>query len=221
MTHLFFVDDYLLFIKATLAECQTIKEILGWYDVASGQQLNQNKTTLFLSNDTRSDQKDKLIEVLRVPTVQQYEKYLGLLLMLVALKKSALLKSRKGCGGGFKGGRKNFYHNQRGSYQSRCSSYSNVFFKLFQTPQGVIVILRIWCENFGRDNEDSKIRFIGLNGTLCVGQKLMASRDFMIWRNSVMHYWENKYGDYSLFYAFCKAIFFPHSTIMEANNKQQ
>ena len=65
MTYLFFADDYLLFIKAALAECQKIKEILGWY------------------------------EVLRVPTVQQYEKYLGLLLMLVELKKSALLKSRK------------------------------------------------------------------------------------------------------------------------------
>ena len=83
------------------------------------------------------------------------------------------------------------------------------------------MILRIWCENFGRDNEDSKIRFIGLNGTLCVGQKLTTSRDFMIWRNSVMHYWENKYGDYSLVYRFFKDIFFPHSTIMEANNKQQ
>lgn len=125
MTHLFFADDYLLFIKATLAECQKIKEILGWYDVASGQQLNQNKTTLFLSNDTRSDQKDKLIEVLRVPTVQQYEKYLGLLLMLVELKKSALLKSRKGCGGGFKGGRKNFYHKQ-------AKRLSKPLFKLFQ-----------------------------------------------------------------------------------------
>lgn len=126
MTHLFFTDDYLLFIKATLAECQKIKEILGWYDVASGQQLNQNKTTLFLSNDTPRDQKDKLIEVLRVPTMQQYEKYLGLLLMLVELKKSALLKSRKGCGGGFKGGRKNFYHKQAKRFLSKP------LFKLFQ-----------------------------------------------------------------------------------------
>lgn len=70
MTYLFFTDDYLLFIKAALAECQKIKEILGWYEVASGQQLNQNKTTLFLSNDTPRYQKDKLIEVLRIPTVQ-------------------------------------------------------------------------------------------------------------------------------------------------------
>ena len=96
MTYLFFADDYLLFIKAALAECQKIKEILGWY------------------------------EVLRVPTVQQYEKYLGLLLMLVELKKSALLKSRKGCGGGSKGGRKNFYHKQAKRFLSKP------LFKLFQ-----------------------------------------------------------------------------------------
>lgn len=97
---------------------------------------------------------------------------------------------------------------QRGSYQSRCSSYFKVFYKLFQTPQGAIVILRIWCENFGRDNEDSKIRFIGLNGTLCVGQKLTTSRDFMIWRNSVMHYWEKSMEMILYFIDFSKIFFF-------------
>ena len=113
--------------------------------------------------------------------------------MLVELKKSALLKSGKGVEEDPRVEGKTFITSkQRGSYQSRCSSYSNVFYKLFQTPQGAI-----------------KIRFIGLNGTLCVGQKLMVSRDCMIWRNSLMHYWENKYGDYSLFYRLFKAIFFP------------
>ena len=70
------------------------------------------------------------------------------------------------------------------------------------------MILRIWCENFGRDNEDSKIRFIGLNGTLCVGQKLTTSRDFMIWRNSVMHYWEKSMEMILYFIDFSKIFFF-------------
>ena len=46
--------------------------------------------------------------------------------MLVELKKSALLKSRKGCGGGFKGGRKNFYHKQAKRFLSKP------LFKLYQ-----------------------------------------------------------------------------------------
>jgi hypothetical protein len=52
LTHLFFADDSVLFCRATLMECNTIMEILRKYERASGQQINQDKTTLFFSAST-------------------------------------------------------------------------------------------------------------------------------------------------------------------------
>lgn len=49
LTHLFFADDSLLFCKASIQECLHIQELLSLYEVASGQQLNREKTTSFFS----------------------------------------------------------------------------------------------------------------------------------------------------------------------------
>ena len=47
ITHLFFVDDCLLFCRSTLAECEKIKKLLAIYEAALGQMVNKDKTTLF------------------------------------------------------------------------------------------------------------------------------------------------------------------------------
>ena len=52
LTHLIFVDDCLLFYRATLAECEQIKNILNIYEAASNQMVNKEKTTLFFSRNT-------------------------------------------------------------------------------------------------------------------------------------------------------------------------
>ena len=48
LSHLFSVDDSLIFCKATLANCESLQRILEIYERASGQQLNRAKTSLFL-----------------------------------------------------------------------------------------------------------------------------------------------------------------------------
>lgn len=40
ISHLFFVDDSLVFSKATVAECSYLKELFDLYDNASGQVIN-------------------------------------------------------------------------------------------------------------------------------------------------------------------------------------
>ena len=47
LNHLFFVDDCLIFCKSTLEECNKIQELHGHYEVALGQIINKEKTTLF------------------------------------------------------------------------------------------------------------------------------------------------------------------------------
>ena len=47
LTHLLFVDDSLLFCRATEEECGKVLNILEAYKGASGQKVNRSKTTLF------------------------------------------------------------------------------------------------------------------------------------------------------------------------------
>jgi hypothetical protein len=74
----FFADDSLLFCRATQAECGKIQEVLQVYESVSGQQLNKTKTTLFFSRNTTQAMQDDIKEILGVPSIQQYERYLGL-----------------------------------------------------------------------------------------------------------------------------------------------
>lgn len=52
ISHLFFVDDSIIFCKATTEECDALKQVLNTYEQAWGQQLNQAKTLLFFSPNT-------------------------------------------------------------------------------------------------------------------------------------------------------------------------
>ena len=78
ISHLFFADDCLLFYRATPTECAHIQRILAWYEAASGQQVNSDKSTTFFSRNTSEVIQEELKGLLGVPTIKSYVKYLGL-----------------------------------------------------------------------------------------------------------------------------------------------
>ena len=78
LTHLLFADDSLLFCRATEQECNNILEILDVCGNCSGQQINQNKTTIFFSKLTSEETREHIKQALGVSEIKQYEKYLGL-----------------------------------------------------------------------------------------------------------------------------------------------
>ena len=78
LTHLFFVDDSLLFCRASVQECIHIQNLLSTYEEASGQKLNRDKTTLFFSKNMNSAVQDSIKDLLIVLEIKQYENYLGL-----------------------------------------------------------------------------------------------------------------------------------------------
>ena len=55
--HLLFADDSLLFCRATSEECEKVLQILEFYEQASGQKVNKNKTTIFFSKATQNTAK--------------------------------------------------------------------------------------------------------------------------------------------------------------------
>ena len=55
LSHLFFVDDNLIFCKATIEECEVLQRVMSKNEKASGQQLNRSKTSLFFSPNTAKE----------------------------------------------------------------------------------------------------------------------------------------------------------------------
>ena len=90
LTHLFFADDSLLFCRVLIQECMHIQDLLSTYEEASGQKLNKDKTTLFFSKNTDRETQDSIIDLLGVPEIKQYEKYLGLPSFVGRNKKASL-----------------------------------------------------------------------------------------------------------------------------------
>ena len=89
LTYLLFANDSLIFCRAQNNDCQKLLEILGTYERASGQQINQDKITLFFSKSTTPNMQESIKQALGVPMVQQYEKYLGLPSFIRRKKKRA------------------------------------------------------------------------------------------------------------------------------------
>lgn len=78
VSHLFFVDDSLLFFNATKEGTSRVKEALNIYTRASGQSINFEKSALTFSPGA----KEEIIEAVRldfgVQVVESHSIYLGL-----------------------------------------------------------------------------------------------------------------------------------------------
>ncbi|XP_075665535.1 uncharacterized protein LOC142635224 [Castanea sativa] len=90
VTHLFFADNSLLFCQAKLTELEAVQRILAVYEQASGQQINRGKTTLFFRKVVAEETKEEIINLLGVPEVKEYEKYLGLPAVVGRKRKASL-----------------------------------------------------------------------------------------------------------------------------------
>jgi hypothetical protein len=78
LNYLFFADDSLLFCRDTLFHWHQLTHILKIYEMASGQWLNQDKTSIFFSRNTPDDLKSEILRLSRILATQRYYKYLGL-----------------------------------------------------------------------------------------------------------------------------------------------
>ncbi|XP_074304372.1 uncharacterized protein LOC141639082 [Silene latifolia] len=78
VSHLLFADDSILFVKANELEASRVKGILQKYEMASGQRVNYDKTTVSFSQCTTEERGRAIAERLGVEVVQEQGKYLGL-----------------------------------------------------------------------------------------------------------------------------------------------
>ena len=106
ISYLFFAYDSVLFCSAKEAKCQKILDILAIYERGTGQKINHEKTNIFFSFNTPHEVWVQIQQVLGVPAIRQFEKYLGL----------PALVGREECGKNFKGGKRNSCLRQVGKF---------------------------------------------------------------------------------------------------------
>jgi hypothetical protein len=82
VSHLFFVDDSLLFCRANISQWGALTRLLQIYEEASGQRLNNNKMAMYFSCNTSEMDKNGIAEVSSILVSQCYDSYLGLPVMV-------------------------------------------------------------------------------------------------------------------------------------------
>lgn len=74
LSHLFFVDDILIFCKASIEECDSLHHPLKMYEIASGQQVNRAKTSLFFNSNIAQGIQDEVKSRFGAQVIRQHEK---------------------------------------------------------------------------------------------------------------------------------------------------
>lgn len=87
LTHLLFADDSISFCRAEIDDCRELCRILEVYERASGQKVNMDKSSIFISPNVDVAKKRELMECLGIHSVLINEKYLGLPMILGKSKK--------------------------------------------------------------------------------------------------------------------------------------
>ncbi|XP_073137146.1 uncharacterized protein [Henckelia pumila] len=78
LSYLLFADDSLIFFRASVEDCTSVKECLKAYELALGQLINFEKSVLSFSLNTSLALVDWIKTTLMIPVVQGHDVYLGL-----------------------------------------------------------------------------------------------------------------------------------------------
>ncbi|KAK3189003.1 hypothetical protein Dsin_028564 [Dipteronia sinensis] len=78
ISHLFFVDDNVLFCKATVASCEEIRRVLQVYQRGSRQMVNLQKSNITFNSNVSCYVRAEIQAVFEVGNAQTHDKYLAL-----------------------------------------------------------------------------------------------------------------------------------------------
>ena len=78
VNHLFFADDSLILMKARCSGAQALKQIMCKYELASGQVINKDKSSILFSPNTGDHAKQQMRLILSINQEASAERYLGL-----------------------------------------------------------------------------------------------------------------------------------------------
>lgn len=97
ISHLFFVDDSILFCKASKKEWKKVRRVLNIYELALGQKINNKKSSLFFNSNTSNEARSVVIQAVGGVICGNYDKYLGLPALISRSKYNTFWWLKKEC----------------------------------------------------------------------------------------------------------------------------
>ena len=77
ISHLFFVDDLILFAKASEEGREVIRDVLDRFCVESGKKVSSDKSHIYFSKNVKANLKNKICNNLQIQATNDLGKYLG------------------------------------------------------------------------------------------------------------------------------------------------
>ncbi|OMO67876.1 reverse transcriptase [Corchorus capsularis] len=224
ISHLFFADDSLLFIRAQSSDCTTIIDVLHKFELASGQQINIEKSSVFFSSNTPENTRSSIMELLGVRKILDRDKYLGLPIMLGRSKKRELQYIKNRLLAKIRGWNCRFLSIAGKSIliQSTAQSIPQYLMSVFKFPQTFLHELNMAVANYwwGKGSERRSIHWKNWS-SLCIS-KLdggLGFRDFEAFNLALLakQCWRLMHNQQSLCFRLLKAKYINNSNFLQAN----
>ncbi|KAK9983173.1 hypothetical protein SO802_032698 [Lithocarpus litseifolius] len=224
VSHLFFADNSVLFCRAKESECQVILDILSVYKKGSGQKSNRDKTNIFFSSNTQPDLQASIQQILGVPSIRHYEKYLGLPAFVGRAKKQSFIYIREHVWKKLQGWKEKILSQASREVLIKAviqaiPTYSMSCFKL---PKGLIKDIEVMIRKFwwGFSSDTRKTHWVKWE-RLCSPKEDggMGFKEIEKFNEALLakQVWCMMNNPDSLCFKVIKASFFPNCSILEAN----
>ena len=223
ISHLFFADDILLFIRATEEEVDNVLEVLSTYEAASGQKLNMEKSEMSYSRNIEPEKINILQMKLSFKAVEGHEKYLGLPTFIGSSKKRIFQSIQDRVWKKLKGW-KGQCLSQAGRevlIKAIAQAIPSYAMQCFKIPKSIIDGIERMCRSFfwGQKEEEKKMAWVAWEKMFLPKKEGgMGIRNFEVFNRALLakQAWRILTMPNSLMTRVLKSKYFPSKTFLEA-----
>ena len=223
ISHLFFADDSLLFIRANDEEVEKVLDIFSIYEAASGQKLNMEKSEVSFSRNIEPQKKELLQMKLSFKAVDEHDKYLGLPTYVGSSKKQVFKSIQERIMKKLKGWKEGFLSQAGREVLIKAVAQAIPMYSMqcFTIPVSILHEMERLCRNFywGQRGSERKTAWIAW-------EKLYASkkegglgmRNMQMFNKALLakQGWRVMTNPDSLMAKTLKNKYFPNASFMEA-----
>jgi hypothetical protein len=223
LSHLFFADDSVIFCRASRHDVGALHAILTLYERASGQKINEAKTTFFFSKNTPTAIQSEILTMFGTSSTSKFEKYLGLPPILGRSKKRAFNEIKDRIWKRLQGWKEKLF-SQAGHeilIKAVVQAIPNYAMSCFKLPAGLCDEIYAMANRFwwGQRGGERKIHWV--NKAKLIRPKLeggMGFRDLQLFNKALLarQGWRLLQQPQSLVFRLLKAKYFPHSSFLDA-----